>query len=150
VVNNAAGVTLGSAVFANGQFSGFGGGGTLAKILGNGLTLTAKGLFCDSLLIDNMPLVVDTSTTQPLFFDHVVFQNFSPSAIQLDISRVNGSATFTGLQFLGTPPTPGFHLRANDPVVGNGVFSVTLVTPTPPGTGGARFTTTGEAQIFWP
>jgi hypothetical protein len=150
VVNNAAGVTLGSAVFANGQFSGFGGGGTLAKILGNGLTLTAKGLFCDSLLIDNMPLVVDTSTTQPLFFDHVVFQNFSPSAIQLDISRVNGSATFTGLQFLGTPPTPGFHLRANDPVVGNGVFSVTLVTPTPPGTGGARSTTTGEAQIFWP
>ncbi|HSD33529.1 MAG TPA: hypothetical protein VLB49_16560 [Gemmatimonadales bacterium] len=151
VVNNAAGVTLGSAVFANGQFSGFGGGGTLAKILGNSHTLTAKGLFSDSLLIDNMPLVVAADTVQPLFFNHVVFQNFSPSAIQLDISRVNGSATFTGLQFLGTPPTPGFHLRANDPVVGNGAFSVILVTPLPTGaSGAARFTTTGEAQITWP
>ena len=150
VVNNAAGVTLGSVVFATGQFWGLGGGGTLAKILGNGHTLTAKGLFCDSLLIDNMPLVVDSSVTQPLLFDHVTFQNFSSGAIQLGITRINGAATFTGLQFLGTPPTTGWHLEVNDPVVGNGAFTVTLVTPTPTKAGGARFNPTGEAVIIWP
>jgi hypothetical protein len=149
-VVDTAGVSLLSSAFAGGQFAGIGSGGTPAKILGSGFTLTTKGLLCDSLVIDNMPLVVDTSTTQPLQFDNVTFQNFSPSAVQLDITRTSiPGATFTNLKFL-TTPTTGFHLRVNDPAIGNGAFSVTLVTPTPTKGNGAVFTTTGEAIIIWP
>ncbi len=151
VLNRGGGVSLASAVFSLGLLiaspSGF---GLHSKIFGNGHSLTTKGLIVDSLIIDNMPLVVDSSDTQFIgVFDDVVFQNFSPSAIQLDVTRTLGSATFNNLQFLGTPPNPGFHLRANDPVLGNGRFTVTLVAPTPTATG-ARFQSTGDALIIWP
>jgi hypothetical protein len=133
-----------------GNFSASTGGAALNRMFGNGNTLTTKGLFVDSLVIDNMPLVVDSSTTRFIgFFDNVVFQNFPATAIQMDVTRTNGTYTFNNLQFLGTPPSPGFHLRANDPVAGDGQFTITLVNPTPISSG-ARFTTTGEALINWP
>jgi hypothetical protein len=97
-----------------------------------------------------MPLVV-TNSAQALFALDVVFRNFSPSAIQFDITRTTPVAvSFTNLRFQGTPPSPGYHLRANGPLTGS-PFTVTLVTPTPSAaTGAARFTTTGQAQIIWP
>jgi hypothetical protein len=150
VYNIGGGVSLASDVFAMGNFSASTGGAALNRMFGNGNTLTTKGLFVDSLVIDNMPLVVDSSTTQFIgFFDNVVFQNFPATAIQMDVTRTNGTYTFNNLQFLGTPPSPGFHLRANDPVAGDGQFTITLVNPTPISSG-ARFTTTGEALINWP
>ncbi|HEY7684607.1 MAG TPA: hypothetical protein VH833_00745 [Gemmatimonadales bacterium] len=151
VYNTGSGVSLASEVFALGNFSASTGQGAINRIFGNGHTLTTKGLFVDSLTIDNMPLVVDSSTTHFIgFFDNVVFQNFLPTAIQMDVTRTNGTYTFNNLQFLGTPPSPGFHLRANDPVVGDGRFTINMVNPTPTATG-ARFTTTGEpALINWP
>jgi len=151
-VTNAGGgtVSLVSNAFATNALIAVGGGGVFAQMAGNGNTLTVKGAFVDSLIITNMPLVIDSSAVIPIArFDDVTFQGFSPSAIQLDITRVNGSVAFTNLKFLGSPPTSGFHLRANDPQTGNGAFSVTLITPSPTATG-ARFTTTGEAQIIWP
>jgi hypothetical protein len=133
-----------------GNFSASTGGAALNRMFGNGNTLTTKGLFVDSLVIDNMPLVVDSSDTHFIgFFDNVVFQNFPATAIQMDVTRIDGTVTFNNLQFLGTPPNPGFHLRANDPVLGNGRFTITMVNPTPIASG-ARFTTTGEALINWP
>jgi hypothetical protein len=150
VYNIGGGVSLASDVFALGNFSTSAGQAAMNRIFGNGNTLTTKGLFVDSLVIDNMPLVVDSSATQFIgFFDNVVFQNFPATAIQMDVTRTLGTVTFNNLQFLGTPPNPGFHLRANDPVAGNGRFTITMVNPTPIGSG-ARFTFTGEAQIIWP
>ncbi len=151
VYNNGGGVSLASGVFALGNFSSSVGAGLSNKIFGNSNTLTTKGLFVDSLIIDNMPLVVDSSDTHFIgFFDNSVFQNFPATAIQLDVTRINGTVTFNNLQFLGTPPNPGYHLRANDPVAGNGRFTINMVNPTPIGSG-ARFTTTGEpALINWP
>jgi hypothetical protein len=151
VLNTGGGVSLASAVFSLGELvTSPSGVGLFNKISGNGFTFTTKGLFVDSLIIDNMPLVVDSSATQFIGrFDHVVFQNFSATAIQLDVTRTTGSVTFNNLQFIGPAPNPGFHLRANDPVLGNGQFTVNMVAPTPIGSG-ARFTTTPEAQIIWP
>jgi hypothetical protein len=150
LINTGGGVSLASDVFVLGQFGTSSGQGALNKIFGNGNTLTTKGLFVDSLVIDNMPLVVDSSTTQFIgFLDNVVFQNFPATAIQLDVTRTLGTVTFNNLQFLGTPPTPGFHLRANDPVAGNGRFTIAMVNPTPISSG-ARFAITGEALINWP
>jgi hypothetical protein len=151
VLNTGGGVSLSSPAFASGAlFATPSGQGLFNLISGNGHRLTTKGIFVDSLTIDNMPLVVDSSSTQFIgLFDHVVFRNFDPSAIQLDITGTTGTYVFNNLQFLGSPPTPGFHLRANDPVVGNGAFTITLVAPTPT-VSGARFTTTGDAVINWP
>jgi hypothetical protein len=119
-------------------------------MLGNGHTLTVQGVTLDSLTIDNMPLVVSNSA-QGLFAQDVTFQNFSPAAIQLDITRTTAvAATFTNLKFLGTPPTTGWQLFAHDPVIGNGAFSVTMVTPSPTKAGGARFNADGEATVAWP
>lgn len=153
VVNTGGGVSLASAVFSLGELIASPSGvGLFNRISGNGHTFTTKGLFVDSLIIDNMPLVVDSSTTEFIgLFDHVTFQNFSdPAAIQLDVTGTTGSVSFSNLQFLGTPPNPGFHLRANDPVVGNGQFTITMVNPTPTVSSGARFIPTGDAQIIWP
>ncbi len=151
VYNNAGGVSLASDVFALGNFSTSTGLAAMNRIFGNGNTLTTKGLFVDSLVIDNMPLVVDSSLTHFIgFFDNVVFQSFPATAIQMDVTRTLGTVQFNNVQFLGTPPNPGFHLRANDPVAGNGRFTINMVNPTPIGSG-ARFTTTGEpALINWP
>jgi hypothetical protein len=152
-VTNAGGgsVSLVSNVFATNALIAVGGGGVLAQMAGNGHTLTVKGVLVDSLSITNMPLVIDSSAIVPIAqFDNVTFQGFSPSATQLDITRVNGVATFTNLKFLGTPPSPGFHLQVHDPVFGQGAFTVTLVTPSPTVAGGAVRNATGEAIINWP
>ena len=151
VANTGVGVSLLSAAFADGALLGVGGGGVPALMLGNGHTLTVQGITLDSLIIDNMLLVV-TNSAQLLFAQDVTFRNYSdPSATQLDITRTSGSATFTNLKFLGTPPNPGWHLQAHDPLIGNGAFTVTLVTPSPTAAGGARFTNAGtEAIIIWP
>ena len=144
------GVSLQSAAFVDGPFIAAAISTVPPLLLGNGNTLTVQGITLDSVIIDNMPLVV-TNSAQGLFALDVVFRNFSPSAIQLDLTRTSAvSATFTNLRFQGTPPSPGFHLRANGPPTG-GPFTVTLVTPTPSAaTGAARFTTTGQAIINWP
>ena len=150
VSNTGLGVSLLGAAFADGSLFGVGGGGLQALLLGNGHTLTVQGITLDSLIVDNMPLVV-TNSAQDLFAQDVTFQNYSdPSATQLDITRTSGSATFTNLKFLGTPPNPGWQLQVHDPVFGNGQFTVTLVTPTPTKAGGARFNPTGDAVINWP
>jgi hypothetical protein len=152
VLNAGGGVSLCSPAFASGAlFATPSGQGLFNLISGNGHTLTTKGIFVDSLTIDNMPLVVDSSATQFIgLFDHVTFRNFSdPAAIQLDVTGTTGTYVFNNLQFLGTPPNPGYHLRANDPVVGNGQFTITLVAPSPSASTAQR-TTTGEAVINWP
>jgi hypothetical protein len=148
VANTGQGVSLGSAVFADGLLLAVGSGGTQALMLGSGNTLTVQGITLDSVTIDNMPLVV-TSSAQPLFAQDVTFQNDSSTATQLDITRPSGSVTFTNLKFL-TAPTTGWLLQANDPVVGNGAFTITLATPSPTSSGNPRFTMTGEAVINWP
>jgi hypothetical protein len=144
------GVSLQSAAFVDGPFIAAAVSTVPPLLLGNGNALTVQGITLDSVIIDNMPLVV-TNSPQGLFALDVVFRNFSPSAIQFDITRTSAVAvTFTNLRFQGTPPSPGFHLRANGPSSG-GPFTVTLVTPTPSAaTGAARFTTTGQAVINWP
>jgi hypothetical protein len=150
VANTGLGVSLGSAAFVDGSLLAVGSGGVQALMLGNGKTLTVQGITLDSLIIDNMPLVV-TNSAQGLFAQDVTFRNFSdPSATQFDITRTSGSATFTNLKFLGTPPNPGWQLQVHDPLIGNGAFTVTLVTPTPTLAGGARFRATPEAIIVSP
>ncbi len=68
-LNTGGGVSLASAVFSLGElFSLPSGAGLFNRISGNGHTFTTKGLFVDSLIIDNMPLVVDSSTTQFIGF----------------------------------------------------------------------------------
>lgn len=150
VVNTSQGVSLGSPVFADGLFLAAGSGGTQALMLGGGNTLTAQGITLDTATIDNMPLVV-TSSAQPLFAQDVTFQNFASTATQLDITRPDSSFIFTNtnLKFL-TAPTTGWLLQANDPVIDNNKFKVTLVNPSPTSSGNPRFTTTGEAVIVWP
>jgi hypothetical protein len=152
-VTNAGGgtVSLVSNAFATNALIAVGGGGVFAQMAGNGNTLTVKGALVDSLIITNMPLVIDSSAVIPIArFDDVTFQGFSPSATQLDISGSTGVVTFTNLKFLGTPPNPGWHLQVHDLVVGNGAFTVTLVTPSPSAGSGARFNPTGGAVINWP
>jgi hypothetical protein len=150
VANTGLGVSLGSAAFADGSLLAVGSGGVQALMLGNGHSLTVQGITLDSLTIDNMPLVV-TNSAQSLFAQDVTFQNFSDaSATQLDITRTSGSATFTNLNFLGTPPNPGWHLQVHDPLIGNGAFTVTLTTPTPTAANGGRFNATPEAVIISP
>jgi hypothetical protein len=152
VTNLGGTVSLLTDVFATNALIAFGGGGVLAQLASTGHTLTVKGVLVDSLSITNMPLVIDTSAIiQIAQFDNVTFLGFTdPSATQLDITRVNGVATFTNLKFLGNPPSPGFHLQVHDPVIGQGAFTVTLVTPSPTAAGGARRNATGEAIINWP
>jgi hypothetical protein len=145
-----AGVSLASAVFVNGPFYSAPINTVPALFLGNGHAMTVQGFTLDSVVIDNMPLVV-TNSPQGLFGQDVTFQNFSQADIQLDITRNTGpGVTFTNFKFLGAPPTTGWHLFVHDPVIGNGAFSVTMVTPSPLQSGGARFTTSGEATISWP
>jgi hypothetical protein len=145
-----AGVSLASAVFVNGPLYAAPAVGVPPVFLGNGHTMTVQGFTLDSVVIDNMPLVV-TNSPQGLFGQDVTFQNFSQADIQLDITRNTGpGVTFTNFKFLGAPPTTGWHLFVHDPVIGNGAFSVTMVTPSPLQSGGARFTTSGEATISWP
>lgn len=149
-VFDTAGVSLASPVFVNGSLFAAPTSTVPPIILGNGNTMTVQGFTLDSLIIDNMPLVV-TNSPQGLFGQDVTFQNFSPAAIQLDITRNTGpGVTFTNFKFLGTPPTTGWQLFAHDPVIGNGAFSVTMVTPSPTQAQGARFTADGEATVIWP
>ena len=145
-----AGTSLGSDVFVNGPLFAAPAVGVPPVFLGNSHTMTVQGFTLDSVVIDNMPLVV-TSAPQGLFGQDVTFQNFSSADIQLDITRNTGpGVTFTNFKFLGTPPTTGWHLFVHDPVVGNGAFSVTMVTPSPTQAGGARFNADGEASVIWP
>ena len=98
-----------------------GGGGVFTQMAGNANTLTAKGAFVDSLIITNMPLVIDSSATVPIArFDDVTFQGYSPSAIQFSLTRTNQVVTFNRVSFLSTPnPTAGGrYLVINDPVIG--------------------------------
>jgi hypothetical protein len=154
VTNLGGTVSLVSDAFATNALIAQGGGGVFAQLAGNGKTLTVKGVFVDSLIITNMPLVIDSSATVPIVrFDDVTFQGFSPSAIQFSLTRTNEVAIFNRVSFLSTPnPTAGGrYLVINDPVIGDGVFNLTMSNASPPSQQTAgTVTVLGPAILSWP
>jgi hypothetical protein len=153
-LDNAGGtVLLTSGAFAMGELYAFGGGGAFSRINGNGNTLSVKGLVVDSLIIDNMPLVVDSSGVAVIFrFDNVTFQSFSPTAVQFSLTRANGVNTFNNVTFSTVPNTSGggLYMRLNDPVFGNGQFTVTMAGASPAGQGTTQnVQVLGEALLTW-
>jgi hypothetical protein len=155
-VTNAGGgsVSLVSNTFATNALIAVGGGGVFTQIDGQGHTLTVKGAFVDSLIITNMPLVIDSSLVVPITrFDDVTFQGFSPAAIQFSLTRTNQIVTFNRVSFLSTPnPTAGGrYLVINDPVIGDGAFNLTMSNAIPASQQTAgTVTVLGQAILSWP
>jgi Tol biopolymer transport system component/alpha-tubulin suppressor-like RCC1 family protein len=146
LANASGGVTLSSAVFANGELRARSGAQQSLAGAGNGLTVT--GLDVDSLILDNVVLASSGGTLTRL--DHVTFQNYAATATQLTLSHAGAatSFTFTGLRFL-TAPTTGYYLSATDTASGDGnVFTVNLA-ESDPADGSSRTVTGGGAVVNW-
>jgi hypothetical protein len=147
-------VSLVSDVVATNALIAAGGGGVFTQIASTAHTLTVKGAFVDSLIITNVLLVIDSSATVPIVrFDDVTFQGYSPSAIQFSLTRTNQIVTFNRVSFLSAPnPTAGGrYLVINDPVIGDGVFNLTMSNASPPSQQTAgTVTVLGQAILSWP
>ena len=144
---SAAGVTLGSAVFANGQLRTPAGSAS-RTLTSAGRALQVGGLDAAGLVFDNTLLRVvngDAITR----FDDGIFRNFDPTATQLRLDRASGDVTFNSVDFQ-TEPTTGFylHLVDTDPVAS--LFTVTMQTTQPPAHGGKVFESVSGQLLGWP
>jgi hypothetical protein len=144
---SAAGVTLGSAVFANGQLR-TPVGSTPRTLTSTGRTLQVGGLDADGLVFDNVMLQVANGEALTRF-DNAVFRNMDPGATQLRLDRASGEVTFANLTF-ETEPTTGLylHLVDTDPVAS--LFRVTMQNPQPPAHGGKVLESVSGQLLGWP
>ncbi|HEX7335982.1 MAG TPA: hypothetical protein VF252_02140 [Gemmatimonadales bacterium] len=146
--SSAAGVTLGSAVFANGQLRTPAGPSVARTLSSAGHTLQVGGLDAAGLVLDGTPLRVVNGEGLTRF-DDAVFQNLDPVATQFQLDRLADVVTFNNIQFL-TTPTTGVYLHLVDTDLAAPLFTVTMQGTQPPNHGG-RVTESVAGQLAgWP
>ncbi|MBT5876614.1 MAG: cadherin-like domain-containing protein, partial [Candidatus Latescibacteria bacterium] len=100
---------------------------------GNGMSMTVNGgLDVDDLILVDVAITVNGGVIDR--FNHVTFQNYSPTDVQFVINHTDMSATFVGLEFLTEPEfaegPAGYYLLAND-TDGGSPATLTLLNSSP-------------------
>lgn len=144
IVNLLGGVTLASAVQANGQLIV---PGTGVALHGDGYALSVAGLDVDGLTLDSLPLTSTGGTITR--FDNVTFDAYAPTTTQLTILHPGAAAPFTfdGLAF-NTVPTSGAYISATDNLTDANTLTIDLTNSTP-SDGSASTNTAGGAVVNW-
>ena len=147
--SSGAGVTLASAVVANGQLRTPAGSGAARRMTSTaGQTLQVGGLDADGLVFDAVPLRVVNGEALTRF-DNAVFQNMNPAATQLRLDRQTDATTFNNIAFQ-TVPTTGVYLHLVDTDLVAPLFTVNMQATQPANHGGKVVESVAGQLQGWP
>ena len=118
-----------------------------ATVLGHGASLTVSSVNADSLLLDNLPFVIQGGTITK--FDRVTFQNLDPATTQLTINHPGAPNPFAfdSLSFR-TTSTAGFYVCARDVLNDANILTINLA-HAQPANGSGKTCTSGGAVVNW-
>jgi hypothetical protein len=144
---SAAGVTLATAVFANGQLR-TPAGSTTRTVTSTGQTMQVGGLDAAGLVFDNTQLRVVNGEAITRF-DDATFRNMNTAATQLRLDRSSDAVTFNNINFQ-TPPATGLYLNLVDTDAATPLFSVTMQGTQPTVHGGFVLESIAGQLLGWP
>jgi hypothetical protein len=141
-------VTIGSAVFANGQLRTPSASAARTIRSTAGQTLQSGGLDAAGLIFDGTPFRVVNGEALTRF-DDGTFRNMNPATTQFRLDRLSDVVTFNNVHF-ETAPTTGVYLHLVDTNLAAPLFTVTLVATQPPNHGGKVIESVAGQLQGWP